>query len=127
MRNIWMAVAVLTLLACSKKEKEYDATGIFEATETVVSAEQSGVLLTFAVNEGDRVEQYREIGLIDTTQLWLKVRQLRATKNVYARQKPDRDAQIAAIQQQLAKAQMEQQRYRELVADGAASELSKTI
>ena len=110
MRNIWMAVAVLTLLACSKKEKEYDATGIFEATETVVSAEQSGVLLTFAVNEGDRVEQYREIGLIDTTQLWLKVRQLRATKNVYARQKPDRDAQIAAIQQQLAKAQMEQQR-----------------
>ena len=120
MRNIWMAVAVLTLLACSKKEKEYDATGIFEATETIVSAEQSGVLLTFAVNEGDRVEQYREIGLIDTTQLWLKVRQLRATKNVYARQKPDREAQIAAIQQQLAKAQMEQQRYRELVADGAA-------
>ena len=118
MRNIWMAVAVLTLLACSKKEKEYDATGIFEATETVVSAEQSGVLLTFSVNEGDRVEQYREIGLIDTTQLWLKVRQLRATKNVYVRQKPDREAQIAAIQQQLAKAQMEQQRYRELVADG---------
>jgi HlyD family secretion protein len=41
-------------------------------------------------------------------------------KAVYRSQKPDMEAQIAAIRQQLTKAQQEQQRYQELVADGAA-------
>ena len=48
-----MAGAVLILMACGNKEKEYDATGVFEAVETTVFAEQSGTLLTFDVNEGD--------------------------------------------------------------------------
>ena len=45
---------------------------------------------------------------------------MRATKDVYQSQKPDMAKQIAATRQQLAKAQTEQQRYEELVADGAA-------
>ena len=43
-----------------------------------------------------------------------------ATKAVYQSQKPDMERQIAATRQQLAKAQQDEQRYRELVADGAA-------
>ena len=114
------AGAVLTMLACGNKEKGYDATGTFEATEVTVAAEQSGVLLKFNVNEGDEVALDSEIGLIDTTQIWLKIQQADATKAVYQSQKPDVEAQIAATRQQLAKARQEQQRYKELVADGAA-------
>ena len=110
----------LMLAACGGNEKEYDATGTFEATETTVSAEQSGALLTFSVNEGDNIEANKEVGLIDTTQVWLKIQQLGATKEVYQSQKPDMEAQIAATRQQLAKAQQEEQRFHELVADGAA-------
>lgn len=117
---ITMASAALLLTACGNSEKEYDATGTFEATETTISAEQNGTLLTFAINEGDEIEAGSEVGLIDTTQTWLKLQQARATQEVYQSQKPDMEKQTSATRQQLAKAQAEQQRYKELVADGAA-------
>ncbi|MDD7159942.1 MAG: HlyD family efflux transporter periplasmic adaptor subunit [Bacteroidales bacterium] len=117
---IAMAGVVLMLNACGRKERQYDATGVFEATETTVYAEQTGALLTFNVEEGDTVGQNREVGLIDTTQLWLKMKQAEAMKSVYQSQKPEQEKQIAVTRQQLAKAKQDQQRYKELVADGAA-------
>ena len=115
-----LAGTALMMVACGGNEKAYDATGTFEATETTVFAEQSGALLTFSVNEGDSIGQSQEVGLIDTTQTWLKIQQLGATKEVYQSQKPDMERQIAATRQQLVKAKQDEQRYRELVADGAA-------
>ena len=126
MRHTYFAFlyfGILTLFffsSCKEKEKEYDATGTFEATETTVFAEQSGALLAFSVNEGENIEANMEVGLIDTTQTWLKIQQLHATKEVYRSQKPDMERQIAATRQQLVKARQDEQRYRELVADGAA-------
>lgn len=121
MQKIYVLAGVaLMMAACGGNEKAYDATGTFEATETTVYAEQSGALLTFSVNEGDHIEAGKEVGLIDTTQTWLKIRQLDATKEVYQSQKPDMERQIAATRQLLSKAQQDEQRYRELVADGAA-------
>ena len=121
MKKIYVLAGVaLMMTACGSNEKEYDATGTFEATETTVFAEQSGALLSFDVNEGDKMEAAREVGLIDTTQTWLKIQQTDATKAVHQSQKPDMERQIAATRQQLAKAQQDEQRYRELVADGAA-------
>ena len=117
---IAMAGVALVLNACGRKERQYDATGVFEATETTVYAEQTGALLTFNVEEGDTVGQNREVGLIDTTQLWLKMKQAEAMKSVYQSQKPEQEKQIAVTRQQLAKAKQDQQRYEELVADGAA-------
>lgn len=117
---IAMAGVALVLNACGRKERQYDATGVFEATETTVYAEQTGALLTFNVEEGDTVGRNREVGLIDTTQLWLKMKQAEAMKSVYQSQKPEQEKQIAVTRQQLAKAKQDQQRYEELVADGAA-------
>ena len=59
------------------------------------------------------------MGLIDTTQLTLQLRQTGAARAVYAAQQPDMAAQLAATGEQLAKARRELQRYSELVADGA--------
>ena len=115
-----MATVLVLLASCGKGERAYDATGTFEATETTVSAEQSGTLVRFDVSEGDEIALGKEVGLIDTTQLWLKIQQMGATKAVYRSQRPDMEKQIAATRQQLAKARHDEQRYRELVADGAA-------
>ena len=126
MKKLMITVVGLTMLAsCGNKEKEYDATGVFEATEVIVAAEQSGSLMTFEVNDGDVMALGKEVGLIDTTQIWLKIQQTMATKGVYQSQKPDMEKQIAATRQQLAKAIQDQQRYKELVADGAIP--SKTL
>ena len=116
----WMFVA-LSLASCTEKEKEYDATGTFEATEVTVAAEQNGKLLQFDVNEGDRIVEGRQVALTDTVQLYLKARQIGATKLVYASQRPDMDKQVAATRQQLAKAREEYDRFAALVKDGAAN------
>ena len=123
-QKYFLSIYLFTLLpfiaSCGSNEKEYDATGTFEATEVTVAAEQSGVLMEFDVNEGDEITLGKEIGLVDTTQIWLKIQQTGATKEVYQSQKPDMEKQIAATRQQLEKARQDQQRYKELVADGAA-------
>ncbi len=123
-QKYFLSIYLFTLLpfiaSCGSNEKEYDATGTFEATEVTVAAEQSGALMKFDVNEGDEITLGKEIGLVDTTQIWLKIQQAGATKEVYQSQKPNLEAQIAATRQQLAKAKQDQQRYKELVADGAA-------
>ncbi len=120
MKKYSIILLAICLVACSSKEKEFDATGTFEATEVTVSAEQSGTLLRFSIEEGDNVEAGSEVGLTDTTQIWLKLRQADATKTVYQSQKPDLEKQIAATRQQLENAQSEKKRYQELVSDGAA-------
>ena len=110
----------MVLASCGDKEQKNDATGVFEATETTIAAEQSGTLMAFGVCEGDEIAAGKEVGLIDTTQIWLKIKQMGATKQVYQSQKPDMEVQIAVTRQQLDKAKQEQQRYKELVSDGAA-------
>ena len=54
MKKIMICTAALTLLvsSCGSSDKEFDATGIFEATEVTVSAEATGRLMAFDVTEG---------------------------------------------------------------------------
>ncbi len=123
-KNIYimgLTMTAMTMTACTQKEKEYDATGTFEATEVTVSAEQNGKLLILDVNEGDKVNAGKQLALTDTVQLYLKARQIGATRLVYASQRPDTDKQVAATKQQLAKAKEEYERFAALVKDGAAN------
>ena len=124
-KNIYHIIVLmftaLSLASCGDQEKEYDATGTFEATEVTVSAEQNGKLLLFDVNEGDKIDRGKQVGLIDTVQLYLKARQIGATRLVYASQRPDMAKQAAATRQQLAKAREEYDRFAGLVKEGAAN------
>ena len=72
-------VALIMLAACGKGIPGYDATGTFEATEVIVSAEAAGKLLRLEVEEGTRLKAGEEIGLVDTVQLYLKKLQLEAS------------------------------------------------
>ena len=123
MKKIMICIAALTLLvsSCGSSYKEFDATGIFEATEVTVSAEATGRLMTFDVTEGSRVNADRQVGLIDTIQLQLKAEQVGATRESFANQRPNVQAQVAATRQQLVKAQLERTRTAALLKDGAAT------
>lgn len=111
----------MALGACSSSGDGYDATGMFEATEVIVSAEQTGKLLRFDVTEGARLDSGCQVGLVDTVQLYLRARQLGATKESYASSRPDISKQLAATRQQLEKAEAERRRYEALVSDNAAN------
>ncbi len=120
--KIFIIFAAATLfIGCSKKDKDYDATGTFEATEVTVSAEQTGKLMMFDINEGDNIKAGKQIGLIDTVQLYLKAQQIRSTKFVYSAQKPEIQKQIGTIRQQITKARQEVNRYTQLVNENAAN------
>lgn len=121
MKKVIIFAAAAILVSCGTQEKDYDATGTFEATEVTVSAEQTGKLLQFDITEGDQVQAGRQVGLIDTVQWYLKARQIGATKMVYASQRPETQKQIAALQQQIVKAKQEVNRYAQLVSEGAAN------
>ena len=121
MKNLIVLMAVIAFAACSSGGDEHDATGMFEATEVIVSAEQTGKLLYFDVDEGDVLAKGQQVGLVDTVQLQLRAMQLGATKEAYASQRPDIEKQIAATRQQLAKAELEVKRYSALVRDNAAN------
>lgn len=119
MKKIMILMTAAVIAGCSSRNTDFDATGTFEATEVTVSAEQNGRLLSFALNEGEEVSAGAELGLIDTVALSLQLEQARATRQVYAAQRPDTEKQIAATRSQLAKARTEQRRCEELVKDGA--------
>ncbi len=128
-----LASMAIILAACGNKEKEYDATGTFEATEVTVSAKSTGELKLLSVAEGEQVENGNVVGRIDAIQLQLKKEQLETTRgqlNANKRQMAssrkannsrqlDLERQVASIRQQIANAQRERQRFTELVRDGA--------
>jgi len=115
------ACLIFLFSACSNKNKNYDASGMFEATEVIVSAETTGKILTFNIIEGQKVEQSELLGLIDTTQLHLqKVQLLQSKKQVGAR-KQDVNTQLASLEEQLAYQQREKTRVENLIAAKAGN------
>ena len=116
-------VAVLLLPSmnsCKKKKNQADAYGVFEATEIIVSSESNGKLLSFDVKEGDSYEKGEEIGLIDTTQLYLQMMQLDASMKAALTRRPDIPSQIKTLQDKLITLEKEKIRVENLVAANAA-------
>lgn len=108
--------------ACGDGKSSYDATGTFETTEVLVSSEAAGKLLNFDVEEGMQLTAGKEIGLIDTVQLYLKKLQLQASMKSVESQRPDFNKQIAATKQQIATAEREKRRVENLLKAGAANQ-----
>ncbi len=117
---IWVTITVFSLFSCSNK-KNYDATGSFEAVETIISAQGMGNLLQLDIEEGENLQAGQTIGFIDSTQLVLRKKQLAAQSNAVVSRKPDINAQVAAYKEQLKQAEHEQQRLVKLVQADAAT------
>ena len=115
------AVLLMTgMNSCHRKKKHADAYGVFEATEIIVSSESNGKLLSFDVKEGDTYEKGEEIGLIDTTQLYLQMMQLDASMKAALTRRPDIPSQIRTLQDKLITLEKEKIRVENLVAANAA-------
>ncbi len=121
MRRIWICAAVsLTVTACGRGG-DFDATGTFEATEVVVSAEAAGRILCFDAEEGDVLGAGRQVGAIDTVQLYLQKLQLERQRASVRSGRPDISKQASSLREQIAKQQTERRRVESLLRDGAAT------
>ena len=117
------AIALFLLLAaCGNSDREYDASGVFETDEVIVSARGTGELIQFNLEEGQNVIAGEQLGYIDTVQLHLQKLQLQANIQAIESRHYNIAKQITSIQQQIATQKKEQSRYRKLVEANAANQ-----
>jgi len=124
MKKITFPLAVLLtgLISCKQSENKYDASGTFEAVETIVSAQASGEIKELDLEEGQVLKAGQVVGYIDSIQLYLKKKQLEAQIKATLSGKPDIAAQTASLEEQLRQAKREQLRNEKLLKDDAATQ-----
>ena len=122
-KNLLRLCSLLALFsACGNGTPKYDATGTFETTEVLVSAEASGKLLYFNIEEGTVLKAGQEVGVVDTVQLYLKKLQLEANIKSVEEQRPDILKQVAATKEQITAAERDRNRVANLLKVGAANQ-----
>ncbi len=122
-KYIITTTATTLLLAGCGDGQQFDATGIFEsANEITVSAEATGKIEWLDLQEGDSLSAGKEIGVIDTMQLYLSKLQLKKNMESVNYNRPDIGKQIAATKEQIRKQEYEKQRIENLLKGGAATQ-----
>ncbi len=119
--NYLLITSSLALFSCGNGNGEFDATGTFEAEEIIVSSEAMGKLISFDIEEGSVLKQNQIVGVVDTTQLHLKKKQLEASINAVLSKQPDIASQLATIQEQINTVTVEKKRIENLVRLNAAT------
>ncbi len=124
MKKILLSLSLvgLALTACKKNSFEHDASGIFEATEVIVSAQANGQIEQFDIVEGDVLKANQQVGYIDSTQLYLQKLQLIGGRKALLISRPDVNKQIQATREQIANAKQEKDRVERLLKGDAATQ-----
>lgn len=109
------------LVACKNNEKA-DGYGNFEATEITVSAENSGKLMQFNVEEGQLLKKGDYVGFIDTIPLSLKRDQLLASKAIVYSKSGSVLSQKNVLNAQLKTAAINKNRIENLIRENAGTQ-----
>ena len=123
-KNLTIQLLALSTMffSCKNNGLENDASGTFEATETVISAEATGKIMAFDIDEGDVLTAGQTIGYIDSTQLYLSKLQLQQNQKAILSGRPDTKVQLEALQKELDNALSDKQRIENLVKGNVASQ-----
>lgn len=111
MKKLILFISAALLLNACKQKDQYDASGNFEADEVIVSAQQNGVLISYAVEEGAELKAAEKVGQIDVRTTELQKEQVEASIEALAQKTIKPDDQIELVRRQLAvqEAQLSQQ------------------
>ncbi len=134
LKAIYYTLIILVFTACVKEEATYDASGSFEAIERIISAEATGKIQRFDIEEGEVLAANKVIGQIDVSLLKLQSEQVEAsvqsinekTNNatpqikILQAQLISHERQVASLNQQLIVLDKEVKRFQNLVAAKAA-------
>ena len=123
MKSYFIPLISLAIFAsCGEEELAFDASGVFEATEIIVSSEANGKILSFSVGEGESIKKDALVCQIDSTQLKFNLQQLKASRTALLMSKPNMEAQIDATKQEIAKQEYEKKRIEKLLAGDVATQ-----
>lgn len=122
MKSSLYLFTVLLLFSCSNNNGKFDATGTFEATETIVSSEATGKLLWFTLEEGQVLKKGQKVGVIDSTQLYLTKLQLWESQKAVLAGKPNIRTQVEATKREIDNTLVEKRRIENLVKGEVANQ-----
>ena len=120
-RLIGHILLMVGLAACGRNSGQYDASGNFEAEERIISSEATGKILELNIDEGLTLKPGQAVGFIDTTQLYLRKKQLLYSAQALLAKLPDANSQLSTIQKQMETATYEIKRVENLLKDDAAT------
>ena len=122
MKSSIPALAFLFCIACISNDDMYDAMGTFEAVETIISADASGTIKALDIQEEQVLKKGTVVGYVDSTQVYLKRKQLQAQVRAVLSKQPNISAQMAALLEELQQAEREQRRVANLLHSDAATQ-----
>jgi len=105
MKNLFFgitAIVSLLIIGCNTNENEFDASGTFEADETIVSSEMPGKILLFNVEEGMHLSKDSVVGSVDATNIDLQQQQVEASIHALNEKTANVNPQVELLQNQLA-------------------------
>jgi HlyD family secretion protein len=108
-------------MACNRQADRADAYGNFEAIEVMVSAETSGRIISFSMQEGATLKKDQVVAIIDSTQLYLQKVRLESGFASLGSKINTLDAQVRASGVQMENLEREKRRIDALVEGGAAT------
>jgi HlyD family secretion protein len=121
MKRLFLILLIPALATCRDSNGKYDATGRFEATEIIVSAEASGKIMRLNIEEGCKVDSGALLGYIDTVQLNFQKRRLLESNLAVKARRADVSKQIAVLKQQIKNLEIERERAQKLVNSNAGN------
>ncbi|MDQ8013278.1 MAG: HlyD family efflux transporter periplasmic adaptor subunit [Flavobacterium nitrogenifigens] len=119
---LYFFIPAIFMFSCNNKENDFDASGSFEAVETILSAEANGQILQLNVEEGQQLEAGQKVGFIDSTQLAINKMQLRQNEKAILSGRPQIQIQTESLKRQLDNAVLDRNRTEKLVKGGVASQ-----
>ncbi|WP_205512702.1 HlyD family secretion protein [Longitalea arenae] len=99
---VTLTATAMLLAACDRNAPKFDASGTFEVDEVIVSAEQTGKILSFNVFEGQTIPREQVVGIIDAENLSLQKEQMQASIEALQERTYSVQPQIKLLEEQLA-------------------------
>ncbi|MCK9617212.1 MAG: HlyD family efflux transporter periplasmic adaptor subunit [Lentimicrobiaceae bacterium] len=122
MKKIYLYFIFITFLSsCSLEKEKSDAYGNFEATEITISAEATGKLLKFNIEEGQSLAANTIVGYIDSADISLKKQVLVAQRKAITAKLGNVASQVDVQLQQKDNLLIEKNRVEQLIKDNAAT------
>jgi len=92
---------LISLAACNGNDQAFDASGVFEADEVIISSEAVGKILRFEVEEGSSLKAGQIIGKVDCNNLTLQKAQIAASMEALGQKTNDAGPQTQILREQL--------------------------
>ena len=122
MKKIIVLILIITgVISCNTNNEKADGYGNFEATEITVSSEANGKIEFLNLEEGDLIEFQKQVGLVDTLQLYLSKQQLIASKTTVSSKSMNVLSQKNVLIAQLKTTEIEKNRIHNMFSENAAT------